>query len=267
MIQMDKPKGWRDLKDIVKIGKNELLGVRFKMSYTPVVKFATKPYIASYDGNGLFVNARFGKDENGNEDNSVIVIPINLSCFGAKQFNRIHVKREFFIPDADYCDGMNNVVYEEDLIIPEDESSIYSEVVINAMRGNDGANGKSAYELAVDNGFVGTEQEWLESLKYKPTQEEQDEAEQHAIEMATTAAVTAANAVIAQHVQQIETLQAMMNELIAAEGTDTAESTAIDSQKEVNDFLEGIDNDKKLVDMMPQMMTEEELNAIRNLIK
>ena len=24
--------------------------------------------------------------------------------------------------------------------------------------------GKSAYEIAVDNGFVGTEQEWLESL-------------------------------------------------------------------------------------------------------
>ena len=25
--------------------------------------------------------------------------------------------------------------------------------------------GKSAYQIAVDNGFVGTEQEWLESLK------------------------------------------------------------------------------------------------------
>ncbi len=28
-----------------------------------------------------------------------------------------------------------------------------------------GTNGKSAYEVAVDNGFVGTEEEWLESLK------------------------------------------------------------------------------------------------------
>lgn len=27
-----------------------------------------------------------------------------------------------------------------------------------------GADGKSAYEIAVDNGFEGTEQEWLESL-------------------------------------------------------------------------------------------------------
>ena len=31
--------------------------------------------------------------------------------------------------------------------------------------GTNGADGKSAYELAVENGFEGTEQEWLESLK------------------------------------------------------------------------------------------------------
>lgn len=29
----------------------------------------------------------------------------------------------------------------------------------------EGAPGKSAYEIAVENGFVGTEKEWLESLK------------------------------------------------------------------------------------------------------
>ena len=34
---------------------------------------------------------------------------------------------------------------------------------INGSSG--GADGKSAYEIAVENGFVGTEQEWLESLK------------------------------------------------------------------------------------------------------
>ena len=29
----------------------------------------------------------------------------------------------------------------------------------------EGAPGKSAYEIAVENGFEGTEEEWLESLK------------------------------------------------------------------------------------------------------
>lgn len=34
--------------------------------------------------------------------------------------------------------------------------------------GKDGENGKSAYEIAVEKGFKGTEEEWLESLKWKP---------------------------------------------------------------------------------------------------
>ena len=35
----------------------------------------------------------------------------------------------------------------------------------NSIKGIVGEDGKSAYEIAVDNGFVGTEDEWLESLK------------------------------------------------------------------------------------------------------
>ena len=34
--------------------------------------------------------------------------------------------------------------------------------------------GKSAYEIAVDNGFVGTEQEWLESLKSVLTEQDKE---------------------------------------------------------------------------------------------
>ena len=37
-----------------------------------------------------------------------------------------------------------------------------------------GEDGKSAYEIAVDNGFEGTEQEWLDSLKGKDGQDGQD---------------------------------------------------------------------------------------------
>ena len=39
------------------------------------------------------------------------------------------------------------------------------EAIDNGELGGSGTAGKSAYEIAVDNGFVGTETEWLESLK------------------------------------------------------------------------------------------------------
>lgn len=38
-------------------------------------------------------------------------------------------------------------------------------VALDDLKGTDGVNGKSAYEIALDNGFVGTEQEWLDSLR------------------------------------------------------------------------------------------------------
>lgn len=42
---------------------------------------------------------------------------------------------------------------------------IVNEAVEGIIKGADGEDGKSAYEIAQDNGFEGTEQEWLESLK------------------------------------------------------------------------------------------------------
>lgn len=36
---------------------------------------------------------------------------------------------------------------------------------LGAVFGKDGENGKSAYEVALENGFEGTETEWLESLR------------------------------------------------------------------------------------------------------
>ena len=39
---------------------------------------------------------------------------------------------------------------------------------LNGFHGRDGTNGYSAYELAVKNGFIGTEQEWLDSLHSAP---------------------------------------------------------------------------------------------------
>lgn len=42
----------------------------------------------------------------------------------------------------------------------------------------DGKNGKSSYEIAVEHGFDGTEEEWLESLKYQHSEEFQQLSEQ-----------------------------------------------------------------------------------------
>lgn len=44
-------------------------------------------------------------------------------------------------------------------------ASVFTCVALSSCNGEDGQDGKSAYEIAVDNGFTGTESEWLESLK------------------------------------------------------------------------------------------------------
>lgn len=41
----------------------------------------------------------------------------------------------------------------------------YTEAAIAGAGGIKGEDGKSAYQIAVENGFEGTESEWLESLK------------------------------------------------------------------------------------------------------
>jgi len=52
---------------------------------------------------------------------------------------------------------------------PEPTPDIYTQIMSVIKRFENGSitygNGKSAYEIAVDNGFSGTEKEWLESLK------------------------------------------------------------------------------------------------------
>lgn len=66
---------------------------------------------------------------------------------------------------------VNNTILADAEISPESEGTI-PELLKDAKEALDEAaeaiaqmRGKSAYEIAVDNGFIGTEQEWLESLK------------------------------------------------------------------------------------------------------
>ena len=46
-----------------------------------------------------------------------------------------------------------------------DNKSLQEKLDNGELGGGSGTAGKSAYEIAVDNGFIGTETEWLESLK------------------------------------------------------------------------------------------------------
>ena len=71
------------------------------------------------------------------------------------------------------CDGsilIEEVIEPKTLIISDDCSE--STIVINEIVApvtievcDLGAEGLSAYQIALKNGFVGTEQEWLESLR------------------------------------------------------------------------------------------------------
>lgn len=60
------------------------------------------------------------------------------------------------LPTAGSTEGA--VITQDDIAVTEEANSI-------ASAGDDLPQGKSAYEVAVDNGFEGTEKEWLESLK------------------------------------------------------------------------------------------------------
>ena len=62
------------------------------------------------------------------------------------------------------CDESNDVNYTLEF---KEETVSYSlsVAIVNIGGGGSGGDGKSAYEIAVENGFVGTEVQWLESLK------------------------------------------------------------------------------------------------------
>lgn len=71
---------------------------------------------------------------------------------------------------VDSCDGytlVSTTCMEDDVI--EDVSNLETKAItLSTSDMNIGVKGASAYEIAVDKGFVGTEEEWLASLKGKP---------------------------------------------------------------------------------------------------
>lgn len=94
----------------------------------------------------------------------------------------------------DVCDGDSSIGMTSDAESPD--ISCRSSIEIPA-------NGKSAYEIAVENGFEGTEEEWLASLQGSPgepftyddfTSEQIEELQKPAIDAAETANEAAQNA-------------------------------------------------------------------------
>ena len=82
--------------------------------------------------------------------------------------NTIQIKRGRAAPEKDQLAPyeLGYSTNKKALYIRDDEND---EVIrVGSGEGGTGEDGKSAYEIAVDNGFEGTEQEWLESLKGEP---------------------------------------------------------------------------------------------------
>jgi hypothetical protein len=80
--------------------------------------------------------------------------------------------------DIDDCISIETEIYDECFIeIDIDENELELELtcpITEVLYGPQGEDGKSAYEVAVDEGFVGDEAAWLLSLKGEPGEDGQD---------------------------------------------------------------------------------------------
>lgn len=90
------------------------------------------------------------------------------------------------------------------------------------FRGEDGKDGKSAYQLAVDAGFDGTETQWLESLKGAPGDTTAADAAAAAAKAAAQEAQTAAEASAGSAAQAAESVAGLADDLTALKAENTA---------------------------------------------
>lgn len=101
-----------------------------------------------------------------------------LSCLLPAEFHVGAVKMSVFGYDAENTEGLRATTVPVTLnirqsgFVGDDDNSpipptpdLYTQLLQKIGEAEKGKDGKSAYEIAVENGFVGTEIEWLESLK------------------------------------------------------------------------------------------------------
>ena len=87
---------------------------------------------------------------------------------------------------------VNASILDDAQVTPESQGTVpelLEEATEQLERVEQLSDGKSAYEVAVDNGFVGTEQEWLASLKgadWVPTETELNDIAQRAVNLIPT---------------------------------------------------------------------------------
>ena len=100
----------------------------------------------------------------------------NTSCFLPAELTSGTVKMSLFGYDAEATETVRATTVVKTLHIRpsgfEGENSnvpptpdLYQQLLQKIQSASKGTDGKSAYEIAVEHGFVGTETEWLESLK------------------------------------------------------------------------------------------------------
>lgn len=143
-------------------------GVPFRFKY--YTGAPSRAFVASFDGRE-YTNCHL--DDDGN-----LVIGFDDQKMG---LGILKVERTYYLNDANYASGVCDeyvapvpVVIEE---LDDQEQPVYFNLQL-ALQGDASINavstiepywakgdpGKSAYEIAVEQGFVGTEEEWLASL-------------------------------------------------------------------------------------------------------
>lgn len=103
-----------------------------------------------------------------------------LSCLLPAELHAGAVKMSVFGYDAENTEGLrattvpitlnirqSGFVGDDDPPIPP-TPDLYTQLLKKIEEAGHGADGKSAYEIAVEHGYVGTEEEWLASLKGEP---------------------------------------------------------------------------------------------------
>ena len=143
-------------------------GVPFRFKY--YTGAPSRAFVASFDGT-TYTNCHL--DDDGN-----LVIGFDDQHMG---LGILMVERTYYLNDANYASGVcDEWIAPKPVVIEEEDDqgqvvkfnlqlSLQGDASINAVSTIEpywakGDPGKSAYEIAVEHGYVGTEEEWLASL-------------------------------------------------------------------------------------------------------